>query len=280
MSVQPLPATEQTLVLFAAFKAQSCCYSTIKVYLSAVRHLHISKGLGDPLSDTLQLNLVLKGIRRKKPRAGDARLPITPLILKAILGVVKEDPHSFINMTMWAACCLGYFAWLRSGEFTCDHNFDPNQHLTDQDIAVDDYSNPTLISVHLKKSKTDQEGVGVTLFMGRTGMEVCPVTAILPYLVVRRARFASGPLFVNEKGSPLSRIALVTWLRSTLNKAGIDSSKFSGHSFRIGAASVAAARGVEDSTIQTLGRWKSESFKRYIRMPREELARISQIIAH
>ena len=70
------------------------------------------------------------------------------------------------------------------------------------------------------------------------------------------------------------------WLRSTLNKAGIDSSKFSGHSFRIGAASVAAARGVEDSTIQTLGRWKSESFKRYIRMPREELARISQIIAH
>ena len=28
----------------------------------------------------------------------------------------------------------------------------------------------------------------------------------------------------------------------------------------------AAARGMADSTIQTLGRWKSESFKRYIRM--------------
>ena len=37
----------------------------------------------------------------------------------------------------------------------------------------------------------------------------------------------------------------------------------------------AAARGMADSTIQTLGRWKSESFKRYIRMPHAELATIS-----
>ena len=32
-----------------------------------------------------------------------------------------------------------------------------------------------------------------------------------------------------------------------------------GYSFRIGAASTAAPRGLEDSTIQTLGRWKRTS---------------------
>ena len=72
---------------------------------------------------------------------------------------------------------------------------------------------------------------------------------------------------------------LVRWLRSTLAKAGVDPTHFSGHSFRIGAASTAAAKGVAESTVQTLGRWASDSYKRYIRIPREELATISKTLA-
>ena len=241
----PSPATEQTLVLFVAYMAQSCCHATIRVYLSAIRHFHITQGLGDPLTGKLQLQLVLRGVRRKKPSLGDARLPITPLILQAILSVVQAAPHEYTNIMMWAACCLGFFAFLRCGEFMTNAEFDTQQHLSDRDIAVDNYDNPSLLSIHLKQSKTDQDRVGITLYVGRT----------------------------------LSRQALISWLRSTLSTAGIDSTHFSGHSFRIGAASTAAARGVAESTIQTLGRWKSESFRRYIRIPREELATISSTIA-
>ena len=260
--------------------AQKCCYTTIRVYFSAIRHLHISRGFKDPLSDTLQLGLALRGIRRNKPRTSDARLPVTPLILRAILGVVQADPQNYTNILMWAACCLGYFAFLRCGEFTVESSFDPNRHLCNTDVAVDDYANPTLLSVHLRQSKTDQDRVGITLFVGRTSHDICPISAMLPYLVVRNTRFPNGPLFIREEGTPLSRTVLVTWLKTTLSKAGIDSSRFSGHSFRIGAASTAAARGIADSTIQTLGRWKSESFKRYVRLPREELARLSSTIAN
>jgi hypothetical protein len=38
----------------------------------------------------------------------------------------------------------------------------------------------------------------------------------------------------------------------------LDSSKYSGHSFRSGAATTAVRRGIGDATIQMLGRWKSE----------------------
>jgi len=44
-SVSPCPADECTLCLFATFLANSVQHATIKVYLSAVRSLHIEQGL-------------------------------------------------------------------------------------------------------------------------------------------------------------------------------------------------------------------------------------------
>ncbi len=40
---------------------------------------------------------------------------------------------------------------------------------------------------------------------------------------------------------------------------------FSSHSFRIGAATSAAQKGLTKHQIQTLGRWSSEAFQSYIR---------------
>lgn len=76
----------------------------------------------------------------------------------------------------------------------------------------------------------------------------------------------------------MSREDLVRRLRQILRQAGIDCSRFSGHSFRIGAATTAAARNISDSTIQTLGRWASDSFRRYIRISRDALAEVSSVI--
>ena len=67
---------------------------------------------------------------------------------------------------------------------------------------------------------------------------------------------------------PLTRSRFVVEVKKALDRSGVDSSRYSGHSFRSGAATTAVKRGLGDATIQMLGRWKSEAYQAYKR-PRE-----------
>jgi len=64
-------------------------------------------------------------------------------------------------------------------------------------------------------------------------------------------------------------------VRSVLEKAGIDQSKYCGHSFRIGGATTAAINGMEDAIIKTLSRLKSLAYLKYVKIPTEQLANYS-----
>ena len=127
--------------------------------------------------------------------------------------------------------------------------------------------------ITLRQSKTYVFGSGVTLYVGATGAILCPVAAVLTYLARRPG--SPGPLFIFERGQPLSRVHLVTAIRQGLAVAGVDVSRYSGHSFRICAATTAAQVGIPDSLIQTLGRWKSSAFLSYIRTPLPQLTSVS-----
>ena len=139
---------------------------------------------------------------------------------------------------------------------------------------MDDHTNLSVLKISIKKSKTDQTREGVSLYVGRTDNDLCPVAALLPFLVQRRQR-EPGPLFITDEGRYLTRSLLGKMVKETLTNAGVDCSNYNGHSFRIGAATTALARGVPEATIQTLGRWKSDAYKQYIQIPREQLATIS-----
>ena len=73
-----LPTSEATLLLFMANLAMdSLAYTTIKLYLSVIRHLHMTFGLHSSYAEQLtpRLQLVLQGIKKKqlhgKPQGKD-----------------------------------------------------------------------------------------------------------------------------------------------------------------------------------------------------------------
>ena len=144
-------------------------------------------------------------------------------------------------------------------------------------MSMDGGFPPSKVRVFLKRSKTDQFGRGVAVWIGATGDELCPVRAMLDYVACRGT--GPGVFFRFEGGSPLTKNRFVERVRGALVRAGIETTGYSGHSFRIGAATAAAEAGLEDSVIQALGRWSSSAFLRYIRTPREHLTRHTVALA-
>ena len=84
---------------------------------------------------------------------------------------------------LWVTFSLGFFGFLRAGEFTCPAaaEFSPTM-LEVSDVSIDSHTMPTAMHVHLKQSKTDPFGAGYVLHVGRTGNDLCPVAAMLNYL--------------------------------------------------------------------------------------------------
>ena len=275
------PLQQETVIRFVSYLAEGgLSYATISAYLSGLRFFQIASGSQDPHIPSLpQLHYVLRGIRRGQSHSSDRRLPVTPEIMQ-ILFTARSNPSTgtFFDRSMpWAACCLGFFGFMRSGEFTCPSDSLFQDHmLAPRDVAVDSHHQPSVVSVLLRHSKTDPFGQGITVFMGRTAHAICPVAAILSFLAQRGLEH--GPLFRFEDGSSLSRQRLVTANRSALQSQGVPPvvlSGISGHSFWIEAATAADRAGVQDSTIHTLGRWRSSSFLRYIRTSGLQLTSVS-----
>ena len=148
---------------------------------------------------------------------------------------------------LWAATCLCFFGCFRAGELTMPARgqFNPRNHLGPRDVAVDGDTPPKWISLHIKRSKTDQFRKGAT---GSSGQTLCPVQALLKYMARRGNE--EGPLFRFTNGHPLTRARLDGTLKKALQGAGSTAAGISTHSLRIGVATTAARRGVEDSAIK------------------------------
>jgi hypothetical protein len=270
----PLPASEWTLMLFATHLSRTIKAASIKVYLAGIRSLHIENGFPNPLVDCLRLERVLRGIKRSQGVSKRERLPVTFTVLSRLREVLNFECYD--DTLFWAACCTGFFGFLRSGEFTtATGKFDSRVHLSVADLWIDRHVDPKVIFLRIKCAKTDPFRQGHTIRLGLSGHVVCAVRALLQYLQLRGGE--AGPLFRHANGSPLTSATLTVWLRNAVSRAGIEGN-FSGHSFRIGAATSAAAAGIPDHLIKTLGRWFSNAYQLYIQTPNHMLEAIPERI--
>ena len=271
-NVSPLPASEEVLCMFASHLAESGLkHRTIKSYLSAIRFLHISEGASDPFQASLtHLDYVLLGIKKNEVEKGTGsreRLPISPQLLRKIKELWDHSSSGTDIVMLWAACCLAFFGFLRAGELTVpsDSGCDASVHLPLPPLSRLSLSNP-------KRTLSEK---GSAFFWEKPTPISAQSTLCLHLLILGQN---DGPLFIFRDGRFLTRQRLIEALRFALAQTGVDDSKYSGHSFRIGAATTAASRGFEDCIIKTLGRWSSLAYLEYVKIPRVQLAEYSRAL--
>ena len=271
----PFPLTEKVLCYFATYLAsQGLTSQSVRVYLAAVRDLHITMGFSD-LRDQSSLPLlkrVQSGIQRvqacKKRASKRVRLPITPHLLSLLHSHWESTVHPE-RQVLWAVAVLCFAGFFRLGELL--QSPDSSSVLSWGDVSIDNRDDPSVIRVYLRFSKCDQYGRGVKVYVGQcVSPWLCPVAAVTSYMASRGPK--PGPFFQLGSGRTLTKLGFVSELRRALLACGIDQAAYSGHSFRIGAATAAAEAGLQDSTIQMLGRWSSAAFLSYIRTPGSQLA--------
>jgi hypothetical protein len=105
---------------------------------------------------------------------------------------------------------------------------------------------------------------GIDIVLAATGSMTCPVRALRILFDWQPLR-GDQPLFGFD-GGPLRR----DWMIATLRKRAAllhsqASTQYTGHSFRRGAAQQASDNSLIDDDIKALGRWSSDSFKRYFK---------------
>ena len=165
------------------------------------------------MSSMVILHYALSSIKRIQAMIGSNRPcphpPITSALMKALKNSWESRAPLYNTAVLWAPPCTCYFGFLWSSKATVPSQsaYNPDIHLSIADVSLDSQTNPQVVTIRIKASKTDPFHRGVTIYLGQTSTEVCLVAAILSDIGVWGT--TPGPLFKFSDGSPLTRDTLV-----------------------------------------------------------------------
>jgi site-specific recombinase XerD len=250
--VSALPASPETVAAFVASASKTAKPSTLGRRVAAIRYAHKLAHLDTP-TDSEAVKATLRGIRRT---FGGAKVRKAPAIAAKMHSMVATAPDRLSGLRDRALLLLGFAGAFRRSELVA---------LDVADIA----EAKTGLLVTIRRSKTDQEGEGVTIAIAR-GDVACPARALREWLDA--AGIETGPIFraINKAGTVaaerLTDRSVANIVKIYAKRAGFDASTFSGHSLRSGFLTSAAAKGASIFKMMDVSRHKSvDTLRGYVR---------------
>jgi site-specific recombinase XerD len=236
-----MPTQPKIVALYITHLSKSSKFSTLKRRIASISVLHKLKGhYLDTKHPIIMENL--HGIKRTLGSRQKAKKPILINDLKLIIKAIDED-----KIRDKALILIGFSGGFRRSELV-------NIHYDDVEFVSEG------VKILIKRSKTDQTGEGsVKAIPYFDNQEFCPVVALKNYLTKKFSDTNEGKIFnISDKS-----VALI--IKRYAKKAGLDSSKYAGHSLRSGFATTAAEFGAEERNIMAMtGHKTTQMVRRYI----------------
>lgn len=253
-----IPATADMVAEYLAKFAGTLAVATLQHRLIAVHRAHVDNGLPSPIMDHL-VKRTMQGIRRT---LGTKQRRVTALVkddlVELMVHIEQQLPMKASRDK--ALLLIGFAGAFRRSELAGLHFED----ITRYDNGLD---------LLLRRSKTDQEGVGRTVFIPFASGNRCPVKALQHWLNL--AGIVAGPLFrpinrhdqiVGTKALTPQAVALIV-KSSVRMMSGEEAAKMvAGHSLRAGYCTEAAMIGLQPYQIrEQTGHRSDVTLARYIR---------------
>ena len=252
-----LPAAIRTVEAFVEWAAPDRKLSTVRRYLASIGRWHRIIGATDPTrAETVGLTLraAVHGRRNREDQAEPLNWQRLKKITEHYNQIALEVPHQRLRwLRDRALLWLAYDMLARVSELIS---------LDVEDLSAGDDGRHVIALAH---SKTDQDALGVHVFVSR-------MTAELLTTWLHAADLQSGPLFrpVNKGGRITAARASgeprltersvnrmlkerASWILDGKALAGV-----SGHSMRVGAAQDLVADNFGTPAVKQAGRWKSD----------------------
>ena len=292
--VGSFPAKEDDILTYVGWLLhKQICAATISSYLSGIRAAHLEKGTNPPVIRTDLVNLVLHGEAnrdnlKKKTGKKKSRIPMTPTSLKLLKAELSASDMSYHDKRLiWAVSSILYFGALRPGEVLCknSNSFEPTSSLLLKDLTVKackiNEKDSKLLQVYISSEKTNTTGKGRLIdIYSCPASDLCPVRAYSKFCEASNLKDDGKPAFRLRSGKNFTTNLFNKKLKQYLGKHLNSETGFvSGHSFRIGITSLVSQLGYDEDQIKSLGRWSSQAYLSYIRLPRtrrQEIARALQ----
>jgi len=252
--LSPLPASPETVAAYIAECAARLKAGSVQRRLSAIAEAHKAMGVESPTTSGI-VRSTLKGIRRT---LGTASVQKAPAMTADIRGMVEATDAGLIGVRDRALILLGFAGAFRRSE------------LVSLDIENCVFSKDGL-TVTLRRSKTDQDGVGRKIGVPYgSSPDTCPVRTLQEW--IEQAGIFDGPLFrsIHRHGQiqqgRLAGADVARVVKKLAARAGLDPAKYAGHSLRAGHATSAAVAGATERSIMAqTGHRSVQMVRRYIR---------------
>jgi site-specific recombinase XerD len=250
--VSALPATPATVAAFLANDVEAGSRpSTLGRRVAAIRYAHKLAGQPVPTDDE-RVKATMRGIRRSVGTAPRKKAPATA---ERIIAMALSTGEDLKGLRDRALLLIGFAGAFRRSELVA--------------LDLEDLEEGELgFRVTIRRSKTDQEGVGQTIAIVR-GSVACPVAALKAW--VSAAGITAGPIFrsVKKGGAVAGRLpaqSVADIVKEYAERVGLDSALFAGHSIRSGFLTSAAKRGASIFKMMDQSRHRSvETLRGYVR---------------
>jgi hypothetical protein len=153
------------------------------------------------------------------------------------------------------------------------------EHVAVSSEVLDDGRPVTVLTLFIPRSKTDQEGNGASVVLGKAATDACPLAWYDRWAAVcnREHRYLlHDPRGEKDTSKPLSSATPKFRIRALLARAGVaDPDSYCGHSPRPTGATAASRSGIATRVLKRHGRWKSDAVYVYVHDNLEEKLAVS-----